>query len=95
MTSTASKSCWSPPNREQQTIYTTPDSTCIRKRSVVISGHRTSITLEDAFWYQLRAIAAREGESLNGLVTRIDAKRTGNLSSALRVFVLAALSPKA
>ena len=62
---------------------------------VVIADHRTSITLEDAFWDQLKAIAARNGESLNALVTRIDAERTGNLSSALRIFVLEALSPKA
>ena len=82
-------------NWEQQTIDTTPDPTCIRKRSVVIADHRTSITLEDAFWDQIKAIAARNGESLNALVTRIDAERTGNLSSALRVFVLEALSPKA
>ena len=82
-------------NWEQRTIDTTPDPTCIRKRSVVIADHRTSITLEDAFWDQLKAIAARNGESLNALVTRIDAERTGNLSSALRVFVLEALSTKA
>ena len=80
---------------EEWTIDTTPDPTCIRKRSVVIAGHRTSITLEGAFWDQLKAIAARNGESLNGLVTRIDAERTGNLSSELRVFVLEMLSPRA
>ena len=61
----------------------------------MIAGHRTSITLEDAFWDRLKAIAAQNGESLNALVTRIDSQRTGNLSSALRVFVLEALSPKA
>ena len=76
-------------------IGITPDPSCIRKRSVVIAGHRTSITLEDAFWDQLQAIAARKGESLNSLVTRIDAERTGNVSSALRVFVLEELFPKA
>ena len=80
---------------EQRTINKTPDPTCIRKRSVVIADHPTSITLEDAFWDQLKVIAARNHESLNALVTRIDAERTGNLSSALRIFVLEALSPKA
>ena len=79
---------------EQKTIDITPDPTCIRKRSVVIAGHRTSITLEDAFWDKLQAIAARDGESLNALVTRIDTERTGNLSSALRVFVLEAQSTR-
>ena len=60
----------------------------IRKRSLVVAGHRTSVTLEEIFWSHLKLIAAREGLSLNALVTRIDSKRSGNLSSALRVFVL-------
>lgn len=77
------------------TIDSIPDPTYIRKRSVVIAGHRTSITLEDAFWDRLKVIAAQNGESLNAVVTRIDAQRTGNLSSALRVFVLEAHYPKA
>ena len=81
------------PNWEQWTIDITPDPSCIRKRSVVIAGHRTSITLENAFWDHLKAIAARKGETLNSLVTRIDAERTGNMSSALRVFILEELSP--
>ena len=60
----------------------------IRKRSLVVAGHRTSVTLEEIFWSHLKLIAAREGLSLNALVTRIDSERSGNLSSALRVFVL-------
>jgi predicted DNA-binding ribbon-helix-helix protein len=63
-------------------------SSSLRKRSVLIAGHRTSISLEAPFWEALRAIAARRGLSLNALVAEIDAARSGNLSSALRVFVL-------
>jgi predicted DNA-binding ribbon-helix-helix protein len=60
----------------------------ISKRSVLLAGHRTSISLEEPFWAALRAIAARRGVSLNALVAEIDERRSGNLSSALRVFVL-------
>ncbi|RMD90117.1 MAG: aryl-sulfate sulfotransferase [Alphaproteobacteria bacterium] len=58
------------------------------KRSVRIAGHATSVSLEPAFWEELRRIAADEGVSLASLVSDIDADRTGNLSSALRLFVL-------
>jgi predicted DNA-binding ribbon-helix-helix protein len=66
----------------------------IRKGSVTIAGHPSSVTLEAAFWDELRAIAARRGVSLNHLVTEIDSTRFGpdepvSLSAALRVFVLA------
>ena len=61
------------------------------KRSLVIAGHRTSISLEDAFWRRLRRIAAERGLSLNRLAATIDASRgRANLSSAIRVFVLEA-----
>ena len=61
------------------------------KRSLVIAGHRTSVSLEDAFWRRLRAIADERGLSLNGLAGMVDASRDGaNLSSAIRVFVLEA-----
>lgn len=60
------------------------------KHSVVIAGHRTSISLENAFWRALKDIAAADGVSLAALVARVDAGRgTANLSSALRVHVLA------
>jgi predicted DNA-binding ribbon-helix-helix protein len=59
-----------------------------RKRSVLIEGHRTSISLEPAFWDELCRIALDRGVSINHLVTQIDHKRRGNLSSALRLFVL-------
>ena len=61
------------------------------KRSLVIAGHRTSVSLEDAFWRRLRRIAAERGLSLNRLAAMVDASRgDANLSSAIRVFVLEA-----
>jgi predicted DNA-binding ribbon-helix-helix protein len=61
------------------------------KRSLVIAGHRTSISLEDAFWRRLRDLAVERGVSLNGLAAIVDASRgDANLSSAIRVFVLEA-----
>jgi predicted DNA-binding ribbon-helix-helix protein len=64
----------------------------VRKRSVVVAGHRTSISLEEAFWLALRGIALRRSLSMNALVAAVDAERSpeqpGNLSSALRVFIL-------
>lgn len=60
----------------------------VRKRSVVIAGHSTSLTLEEAFWEDLRDIARRRGTSLNALIGALDTERRGNLSSTLRLFVL-------
>jgi predicted DNA-binding ribbon-helix-helix protein len=60
----------------------------IRKHSVMLAGHRTSVSLEDAYWSALKQIAKTDGRSLNDLVAEIDRVREGNLSSALRVFVL-------
>jgi predicted DNA-binding ribbon-helix-helix protein len=60
----------------------------IVKRSVVIDGHRTSVSLEPAFWEVLKEIAERRALSINKLIAEIDRGRTGNLSSAIRVFVL-------
>ena len=61
----------------------------MRKRSVTIDGHRTSVSLEDAFWAELSGIAEQRGLSLNALGGEIDHGRSpGNLSSALRLFVL-------
>ena len=59
------------------------------KRSIVVSGHKTSISLEDAFWSALKEIAFSRLLTLSDLVTAIDANREhGNLSSAVRLFVL-------
>ena len=64
----------------------------IRKRSVLIAGHRSSVSLEPEFWDALKVIATDRGLSLNALVSEIDAARTRrNLSSALRVHVLQTL----
>ncbi|MGY9106852.1 MAG: ribbon-helix-helix domain-containing protein [Alphaproteobacteria bacterium] len=60
----------------------------IKKRSVILEGHRTSVSLENAFWSDLKKFAAQRGLTVNQLVTEIDQQRTGNLSSAIRVFVL-------
>lgn len=60
----------------------------LRKRSVTIAGHATSFSLEEEFWQALQAVAQRRNLSVNALVASIDAARSGNLSSALRVFVL-------
>ena len=57
----------------------------IRRRSVTLYGHRTSVSIEDAFWDQLQEIAKRRGISMNALVAEVDEARTGNLSSALRL----------
>ena len=66
----------------------------IRKRSVLIAGHATSVSLEVTFWDALKDIAARRETSLNALVAEIDSERQGNLSSALRVFVLRELQAR-
>lgn len=68
-----------------------PEQAEIRKRSVLIAGHRTSISLETAFWGALGEIADKRGVSINRLITQIDRNRAGNLSSAIRLFVLAEL----
>lgn len=61
----------------------------IVKRSIVIAGHKTSVSIEDAFWSALKDIAARRATTVAELVAAIDAdRRQGNLSSAVRLFVL-------
>lgn len=62
----------------------------IHKHSATLHGHRTSFSLEDEFWCELKAIAKERGMSLAGLITEIDDQRggLGNLSSSLRLYVL-------
>lgn len=62
----------------------------IHKHSATLHGHRTSFSLEDEFWCELKAIAKERGMSLAGLITEIDDHRggIGNLSSSLRLYVL-------
>ena len=69
----------------------------IRKRSVRLAGHRTSVSIEEPFWTELAAIAKNRGLSLDRLIAHIDQEREGNLSSAIRLYVLTELkkqSPK-
>ncbi len=67
-----------------------------QKRSLTILGHRTSISLEDAFWTAVKEIAGADGVTLPALIARIDASRQGkgSLSSAIRVFVLERMTKK-
>ena len=58
------------------------------KHSVVIAGHRTSVSLESEFWAAFCDIAAKRGLSLNALATELDATRAGGLASSIRVSVL-------
>ncbi len=59
------------------------------KRSVVVGGHKTSVSLEDAFWTSLKDIATRRGLTLSTQIDAIDrSRKTSNLSSAIRLFVL-------
>jgi len=64
-------------------------NTSLVKHSVRIAGHATSVSLEKAFWDALAEIAERRNLSINALLAAIDAERSGNLSSAIRLFVLA------
>ncbi len=63
------------------------------KHSLTLKGHRTSVSLEDPFWVEFRAIAAREGRAINDLAAEIDAARGTDcgLASAIRLYVLADL----
>ena len=59
------------------------------KRSVIVNGHKTSVSLEEPFWLELKSIAAERKVALGNLISKVDAERhQGNLSSALRLFVL-------
>lgn len=61
-----------------------------RKHSLTLRGHRTSVSLEDAFWQAFRQIAVEDGRPINDLAAEIDAAREPEvgLASAIRVFVL-------
>jgi predicted DNA-binding ribbon-helix-helix protein len=66
----------------------TEDGGKIKKRSITIAGHRTSITCEDIFWDALKDIAQRQGLSRQTLIEKIDKERTTSLSSTLRVYAM-------
>jgi len=61
------------------------------KRSVKIAGHATSISLEEPFWETLQEIATTQKKPLSALIKEIDDQRAGNLSSAIRIYVLRTL----
>ena len=63
------------------------------KRSLTLQGHRTSVSLEAAFWTEFQRLAAAQGKSINQLATELDATRTppASLASAIRVYVLQAV----
>jgi predicted DNA-binding ribbon-helix-helix protein len=64
-------------------------SSMVVKRSVVINHHKTSVSLEDAFWKGIKSIAAARNMTLSDLVATVNSdRRQGNLSSALRLYVL-------
>jgi predicted DNA-binding ribbon-helix-helix protein len=64
----------------------------MKKHSVTLNGHRTSISLEDIFWRHLGAFAKAQNRPLQDLIEEIDRGREGNLSSALRVYVVEKLT---
>ena len=66
----------------------------MRKHSLVIAGHATSVSLEQEFWDALKELADRRGIALAALIAEIDAERRQNLSSALRLHVLNSLRSK-
>jgi predicted DNA-binding ribbon-helix-helix protein len=67
----------------------TPMQSAVVKRSIVIAGHKTSVSLEDDFWNALKEIKKSNNMTLSGLVADIDVRRLhANLSSAIRIFVL-------
>ncbi|MEL0012942.1 MAG: ribbon-helix-helix domain-containing protein [Alphaproteobacteria bacterium] len=69
-------------------IESLPKQSANKKLSVVVAGHRTSVSLENVFWDHLRKIAHERRIPVNELVTEIDRLRDGSLSSAIRVYVL-------
>lgn len=58
----------------------------MKKHSLAIDGHRTSISLEDEFWEGLNQIALEQQQPLINIVKEIDENRVGSLSSAIRIF---------
>ncbi|WP_112323330.1 ribbon-helix-helix domain-containing protein [Oceanibium sediminis] len=67
-----------------------------KKRSLTLKGHRTSVSLEDAFWHAFRAIAQEQGKPINVLAAEIDAARgvEAGLAGAIRLYVLDWYRPK-
>ena len=66
----------------------------MKKHSLLIMGHATSISLEDEFWESLKEIAFEESKPIQQLIEQIDLDRTSNLSSAIRIYILNYLKNK-
>ena len=80
-----------PVNRQARQGSNKPRSP-IKKRSIDIGGHKTSVSLEEAFWQELKAIASNRGVGVSEVIAEVDGRRAvANLSSALRVYVLETL----
>lgn len=77
-----------PADMKSEVIRGLPVQAVNKKRSVKISGHRTSVSLEPIFWDQLRKAASQQRMTVNELIALIGQQRNGSLSSAIRVFVL-------
>ncbi|MCF8465872.1 MAG: ribbon-helix-helix domain-containing protein [Sneathiella sp.] len=77
-----------PERKADSEFEITGTASTIVKHSVRIAGHQTSISLECKFWDLLKQMAKRRDISLNELITEIDQKRVGNVSSAIRLYVL-------
>jgi predicted DNA-binding ribbon-helix-helix protein len=60
----------------------------MKKHSLTLRGHRTSLSLEDEFWEELKRLAKQQKRPLQSLIEEVDRSRKGNLSSALRIYVL-------
>ncbi|CAK0752405.1 hypothetical protein CCP2SC5_180018 [Azospirillaceae bacterium] len=69
----------------------TAEDGVLLKRSVTISGHSTSVSMERLFWVTLKDIAIKRRKTLQALIEEVDQTRAGNLSSALRVYILKTL----
>jgi predicted DNA-binding ribbon-helix-helix protein len=76
-----------PSNQELDKVLNAP----IIKRSVMIAGHATSVSIEKPFWDEFKRLAKASNQSINELVTEIDEARSVNLSSAIRLYVLECL----
>jgi predicted DNA-binding ribbon-helix-helix protein len=75
--------------KEKAVNVETIETVFVLKRSIVVAGHKTSVSLEDAFWKSLKEIAGQRDMTLAQLVATIDGNREhANLSSAIRLFVL-------
>lgn len=73
---------------KQQQLVVNPDNAHFHKRSVSLHGHKTSVSLEKAFWDVLEKAALSQNISLAQLIKNVDENRHGNLASALRLYAL-------